>query len=229
VPFGRGFIRRSDAQNPAPPLTELMRGGRGGEVRLKLYLCLVLLAVKSPYDIEQAIPGRSWAEALDVTDPDRNGARRINDALDWLAEHKLIVSERRRGAPGALRLLADNGSGSPYSRPTPGEGYVRLPLGLWSNGWIVSLSGAALTILIILLDMQGGRSTPVWSSPTQSKLRYDLSPDTWTKGVRELRTLDLVSVVRRPQGDIFDFRRLRNAYRVHEDRFELRPGSHQSA
>jgi hypothetical protein len=200
-----------------------MRGGRGGEVRLKLYLCLVLLAVSPPYDIEQAIPARSWAEALDLSDPDRNGARRINDALGWLADRKLIVSERRRGTPGPLRLLDQSGDGSSYSRPSPTERYVRLPLGLWQQGWIVSLSGAGLSILIILLDMQGGRSGPQWTSPSQAKARYGLSADTWTKGTRELAGLGVVTILRRPQGDIFDFRRLRNAYRVDESMLNQRP------
>jgi hypothetical protein len=132
---------------------------------------------------------RSWAAALDLDDPTRNGARRVSDAIDWLAGHKLLVAERRQGAPGTVRLLSQDGSGAPYVRPTPQGRYVRLPLGMWEEGWIVRLSGTALTLLIVLLDLQGGRATPQWISPAQARRRYDLSPDTWAKGLRELRAL----------------------------------------
>lgn len=78
----------------------------------------------------------------------------------------------------------------------------------------------ALTMLIVLLDMQGGRAQPQWVSPTQARNRYDLSPDTWSKGIRELQARGLVSVSKRSQGDIFDYRRLRNAYWVNEEQFQ---------
>lgn len=94
---------------------------------------------------------------------------------------------------------------------------MRLPLGLWDRGWIVRLSGTALAMLVILLDLQGGRAQPQWISPSQARRRYDLSPDTWTKGLKELKALDLVTVSRLAQGDIFDYRRMRNAYWLHED------------
>jgi hypothetical protein len=72
-------------------------------------------------------------------------------------------------------------------------------------------------MLIVLLDLQGGRAQPQWISPPQARRRYDLSPDTWTKGLKELKALDLVTVSRRSQGEIFDYQRMRNAYWVHED------------
>lgn len=95
--------------------------------------------------------------------------------------------------------------------------YVRLPLRLWEQGWIARLSGSALGLLVILLDMQGGRARRSWISPTKARERYDLSPDTWTKGVRELTTLGLVSVSKIPQGDVFDYRRMRNSYWANEE------------
>jgi hypothetical protein len=219
VPLAESFIRRENASDPPPPLAQLLRGGQGGEVRLKLYLTMSLLAVSPPYDI-RPVPARSWAAALGLDDPGRNGARRVSDAIDWLAEHKFLVAERRQGTPGPVRLLSQDGSGSLYKRPTPGRRYVRLPLGLWEQGWIVRLSGTALALLIVLLDLQGGRAQPQWISPEPARHRYDLSPDTWTKGLRELRALDLVSVSRRSQGDIFDYQRMRNTYWVQEDKLQ---------
>lgn len=220
VPLSESFVRRENAASaPPPPLTQLLRGGQGGEVRLKLYLTMSLLAVSPPYDI-RPIPARSWAAALDLDDPGRNGARRISDAIDWLAEHKLLVAERRQGTPGTVQLLSQDGTGGPYTRPSPVGRYVRLPLGLWEEGWIVRLSGTALALLIVLLDLQGGRAGPQWISPAQARRRYDLSPDTWTKGIKELKALDLVTVSRRPQGDVFDYQRMRNTYWVHEDKLQ---------
>ncbi len=220
LPLAEPFVRRAEASAPAPPLARLLRGGQGGEVRLKLYLTMSLLAVNPPYDIAQPVPARSWAEMLDLPDPGRNGARRVNDAIDWLADNKLIVSERRQGTPGAVRLLSQDGSGEPYTRPRGSERYVRLPLGLWQDGWVVRLSGAALALLIILMDMQGARARASWVSPAQARARYDLSPDTWTKGVQELEAFELVNVVKKPQGDFFDYKRMRNSYWVSVEKIQ---------
>ena len=217
VPLAESFIRRDEASGPPPPLALLLRGGQGGEVRLKLYITMALLAVSPPFDIRGPVPARSWAAALGLDDPEHNGARRIGDAISWLAERKFLVAERRQGTPGSVRLLSQDLAGSTYKRPTPGHRYVQLPLGLWDQGWIVRLSGTALAMLIVLLDLQGGRAQPQWISPPQARRRYDLSPDTWTKGLKELKALDLVTVSRRSQGDIFDYQRMRNAYWVHED------------
>lgn len=220
VPLARSFVRREDASEGAPPLAMLLRGGQGGEVRLKLYITMALLAVSPPFDIREPVPARSWATALGLDNPLQNGARRIGDAITWLADHKLIATERRQGTPGSVRLLSQDLSGSAYRRPTPGDRYVQLPLGMWEQGWILRMSGTALTLLIVLLDLQGGRTQPQWISPAQARRRYDLSPDTWTKGLKELTALDLVTVSRRAQGDVFDYQRMRNTYWVREELLE---------
>jgi hypothetical protein len=216
VALAEGFVRRREESDPPPPLTQMLRGGQGGEVRLKVYLSMSLLAVKPPYDIAP-VPARVWAEALGLPDPERNGARRVNDAIDWLAANDFIRSERRRGTPGAVILLSQLGDGEAYVRPVARGRYVKVPLGMWEEGWIVRLSGTALGLLIVLLDMQSGRSNMQWISPSMARRRYGLSPDTWTKGVKELTSLELLTVSKKPQGDFFDYRRLRNAYWVNEE------------
>jgi hypothetical protein len=178
---------------------------------------MAMLAVSPPFDIREPVPARSWAAGLGLDDPEQKGARRISDAIGWLAERKFLVTERRQGTPGSIRLLNQDLSGSPYIRPIDSGRYVQLPLGLWDQGWIVRLSGTALAMLIVLLDLQGGRAQPQWISPSQARHRYDLSPDTWTKGLKELQALNLVAVSRRAQGDVFDYKRMRNAYWVQED------------
>jgi hypothetical protein len=77
---------------------------------------------------------------------------------------------------------------------------------------------APRSLLIVLLDLQGGRAQPQWISPAPARRRYDLSPDSWTKGLKELNALGLVSVSRRTQGDIFDYRWMRNAYWIDEEK-----------
>ena len=223
VPLSPSFVRRSDTSDVAPPLALLLRGGQGGAVRLKLYLTMALLAVSSPFDIRDPVPARSWATALALDDPERSGARRVGDAINWLAAHRFLVTERRQGTPGSIRLLNQDLSGGPYVRPTPGSRYVQLPLGLWDQGWIVRLSGTAMALLVVLLDLQGGRAKPQWISPAQARRRYDLSPDTWTKGLKELKAAELVTVSRRAQGEIFDYQRMRNTYWIHEEKLQGLP------
>src|SRR5262245_18641140 len=77
VPFGVSFLRTESHDHP-PPLARLIQGGRGGEIRLKLYLCLTLRAVRQPYDIKPT-PASAWAQVLALPDPAGLGARRISD------------------------------------------------------------------------------------------------------------------------------------------------------
>lgn len=97
---------------------------------------------------------------------------------------------------------------------------MKVPLGFWRGGWIAVLSGAAVALLIILLDLQGTKAEHQWISPSQARLFFDLSADTWTKGHRELTAWGLLSVRKIQQSAVFDFRRLRNGYWVYEERLE---------
>jgi hypothetical protein len=216
-----GFVRTEDPQSP-PPLTKMLRGGRGGAVRLKLYLCMTLVAPRSPHDI-RSIPSRAWAEALALPEPHRLGARRVADAIKWLGDEKMIAVERRQGAAPTVTLLDPLGTGGPYSRPV-GQ-YVSLPLGFWRQQWITVLSGSAAALLIVLLDLQGGRksSSQAPSLATGQRIRYSLSNDTWTRATSELVRRDLLVVRRVPHGHDFDFKRMRNTYWIRKERLEQLP------
>lgn len=154
-----GFVR-AQGYTARPPLARMLRdgsgnrGGRGGAVRLKLYLCLNLLAAHAPYNIRQ-VPNRAWAETLALPDPEALGARRIGDALVWLDEAQMISLQRQRGTAPVVTLLDPTGTGHKYARYNR---YVRVPLGFWREQWITHLSGAAVALLIILLDLQGARN-----------------------------------------------------------------------
>jgi hypothetical protein len=199
----------------------MLRGGRGGEVRLKLYLCLSLLASRRPYDV-RSVPGRAWAETLALPDPEGLGARRVADALKWLGDNKFVALQRQQGAAPTVTLLDPRGTGDKYARRSP---YVGLPLGLWRQQWITTLSGSAVALLIVLLDLQGGKKTPddAPSLATDQRQRYALSGDTWTRATKELVASGLLTVRRIPQGRDFDWRRIRNTYWIHKERLDQPP------
>ena len=211
APVRRAFIRSGDTQ--PPPVAHFLRGGRGGEVRLKLYLSLLWIASNDPY--ETRFPSAIWAELMDLPDPDHLGARRVKDAIDWLEDQGFVRTERRPGWPSMVYLLRETGGSQPYEHPARSrEPYVRLPAGFWSNGWLACLSGRAIALLLILLDNQDYRnpSEPFWVSPRWARDTYALSADTWTRGTQELREHGLIEVSRIPVSEEFGFSRLRNRY-----------------
>ncbi|RFU19156.1 hypothetical protein [Geodermatophilus marinus] len=208
-----GFVRSLQSQPEATPLVRLLRGGRGGEIRLKLYLSLSLLATAAPYDIGQPIPSSWWAHALGLADPERGGARRVSDALDWLERNDFIRLGRRPGYPSSVTLLDARGGGGPYrSRVEAGESrWIVVPLGLWRQEWIVVLSGSALALFLVLIELTGGRTKPA-SLESGRHNQYGLSTDTWRRASKELSEVGLLSVGRITEGRDLDVRRTRNTY-----------------
>ena len=218
-----GFVRAQGLAD-RPPLARMLRdgrgrrGGRGGAVRLKLYLCLNLLAAHAPHDI-RPIPARAWAEALGLPDPHGRGARRVTDALTWLSEAKMITLQRERGVAPTITLLDPTGNGSRYKRSSP---YVTVPLGFWREQWITRLSASAVALLIVLLDLQGGKKSSLDAPYLTSgqRARHGLSDDTWTRASKELAEHGLLTVNRTPQGRDFDYRRMRNTYWIDKTKLD---------
>jgi hypothetical protein len=210
------FVR--DQADQDPPLAQMLRGGQGGEVRLKLFLTMALLATDPPHKINP-ISSRVWASALTLPDPESRGARRISDALRWLNDHKppFVSLDRIPGSPPTIQLLSASGSGKKWVRPT-GQ-YVTVPLGFWTNKWIIKLSGAGTALLIVLLDLQGGRTRPLSLSGHDRRIR-GLSDDTWTRATKELHGHGLLEVGKATQGTDLDWRRARNTYWVPLEQLE---------
>lgn len=190
------------------PAALMLRGGRGGEVRLKLYLSLLWFAASPPHDA--TYPARAWAALLGLEDPDGNGARRINDAFAWLDERHFIRLERLPGRPSTAFLRYETGTGQSYDVPgavmraIPDElrehraqhRYFQIPPSFWINGWVVSLSGAATVMFLALLaeSREDQESKGIWFSQSVAAERFSLSPQTRSKGLRELAHQRLVSV-----------------------------------
>ncbi len=109
------FIERLSHADAAPPLARMLRGGRGGQVRLKLYLSYLWLQ-REDHARELAIRHSAWATLLDLRDPATAGARRISDAQAWLEEHQYIRVSRA-GSLNHVTVLDENGRGEPWVAP----------------------------------------------------------------------------------------------------------------
>jgi hypothetical protein len=204
------FIRGVDGFDK-PPLARLIQGGRGGEIRLKLFLCMTLIATRSPHAINDPFTPMYWARLL-ALDPN-HGPRRVSVGLKWLKDNSFIALEPRKGNLPKVQLL-DPRTGANATRPT--GNYVEVPLDLWSQGWIVDLSATGLALLLILLDARGPHRSPRYIT-TPAKACYGLSADTWTRARKELKDAGLLAVGRTPQGGTFDYRRLRNTYSISDE------------
>jgi hypothetical protein len=207
----------------------MIQGGRGGAVRLKLYLSTVLLAgsVNSHalYGANAVfnVSGASWARCLALPDPEARGARRVADAQSWLHKHRFLDVTRRPGSEPVVRLLSPDGAGRPWSRPT--TPYITIPLSLWENRWIWALGARELAVLIALLDLQGGRGgtssapTPQWMT-TEQRSRYGFSADTWRQASIALEARGIVVTDEEVVAMDFETARRRKTYWVDIDRLE---------
>lgn len=197
-----------------PPVVRLLRGGRGGEVRLKLFLSMLWLA---PRRTRREMPFRSsfWAELLDLDDPSGRGARRIGEAISWLEQQHFISAIRRPGYAPQVTLLDERGGGVKYEHP-PGS-YIKLPAEFWTRRWIQDLSGAALALFLVVLAelYRYGPRLSFWVAPKVARAAYGLSADTWTKASGELSDLGLVHIGRaKLRGAHVDILKKRNTYRL---------------
>jgi hypothetical protein len=229
VPIRGSFIRRSPWDDEPPPLARMIRGGRGGGVRLKLFLGQLWIASRDPYNTN--FPAHTWAALQDLPDPYGLGARRINDAVRWLEHQGFLKVAREIGEQSEIRTLREDGTGQPYYHPGDvdvrgdEDRYVWLPPGFFLQGWAGTLSASAIAILLILRDQQPINdlvepdriwkpSRPLWVSPRVARELYALSEDTWTSGTKELRRHKIIRVQRVPVGGDFERRYRRNRYTV---------------
>ena len=109
-----GFVRDQNSEG-GPTLALTLRGGRGGEVRLKLLVSMHLIAAGGKHDVTRSPV--SWAQMLDLPEPETNGARGIRDASGWLEDRQLIVVEHQRGREPTAYVRSVLVDGSPYKRP----------------------------------------------------------------------------------------------------------------
>lgn len=229
------FIVSMDPATP-PPMTLMMRGGRGGEVKLKLLLSMLWIAVKDPYDVTR--PARVWAELIGLDEPETRGAARVNAAVRRLVEGDFLEVEKRPGQSSRLILREETGRGAVYTHPgshwEKHEGmplpknaprYTQLPTRLWTEGWIATLHTPAIAMLLVLLEQTRGKNYDgLWFSPSVAVKRYGLSETTRRKGIDELDKFGIIAVDRVPvgRGTLSEIRR-RNTYSIDLTRLDQRP------
>ena len=184
VQFPMGFVRSSDWN---PPAAQMLRGGT-----LRAYLVLMMAATKPPHGI--TIPPSELAELLDLPNPDRNGKRRVADILRRLQKNESLLRDLRPGRTTVTQILDPAGTGQPWSSKHLEKPWLTVPIGFWSHAWLLALSPAATSVLIALCELTQSRSLPTAFAEGGRKREYGLSPDTWTRGTKELTDRGVVSV-----------------------------------
>lgn len=239
APVRVGFIERLPPREDPPPLAQLLRGGQGGEVRIKLLLSMLWFSAGPPHDT--SYPARGWAGLLDLPEYETNGARRVSAAITWLTDRRFLRTVQHPGRPSEVFLLDERGNGDDYVLPGTALGraeaagesisrdhyWVELPAHFWTKGWLAVLTGPAVAMLLLLLDetFYKRRLTDLWIAPSQAQQRFALSPDTRTAGLQELERYELVKKNRRSiTPGVFDFRRMRNVYTLRTQQLAAGPG-----
>jgi hypothetical protein len=216
VRFAPSFVRSLDAEVHPPALARLFGAGRGGEVRLKLFLTFAMRAARGRPTLKNRQP-RTLARMLAL--PERTGPRRVADAMRWLERNRFITITPQAGTAGELPL--QDGEDPPGDLPTRDQHgqYVSVPIELWTSGLILDMSARELAIYIALLDVTYDKDEGSMSG--HQKQQYGISDDTWTRAVSELRRRRLITV--RSEVDDAEERlpRMRHVYtRVAPDRWK---------
>lgn len=222
------FLRRKSPTLPAPPMMKILGqgGGRGGDVRLKLYLSLLWASPGGEHDTQ--FRAANWAQILGLPEYARKGKRRIYDAVGWLEEHHFVTVDRHTGRPSMVTVRHESGTGLSYTIPSNevevgGDPvYRRLQHTWWTSGWIAGLSGRALMFWLVLMDetANGTRSGPCWLSESQTKDKYAISPHLRQRALRELEAHRLISTRRKWANEPFGGRSSRTEITVRPKRLK---------
>lgn len=215
------FARDSKNKTPSPPLHTIL--ARRGEVRLKVFLTTLMRATRAPHETEYTL--LKMAQTLDYGSGDA-GRRRVRKAIQGLEERNLVQRIDHEGKPSGVQILYPDGSGKKDWNDRDLRRYIGIPIDLWKHGWFHSLSGSAIGLIIILLELRRPDHKEVWVDGIR-KREYGFSDDFWTKATKELQEAKLLSV----KQDIKTFHgesRKRNLYTLHLDRLKTHYPSGES-
>lgn len=207
VRFAPSFVRSLEADDNPPALARLFGAGRGGEVRLKLFLTFAMRATRGRPTLNNRRP-RTLARMLAL--PEDTGPRRAADALRWLVTERFVSVTPQTGTPGELLLLDGAEPPAELTRADQHGRYVSVPIELWTSGLILDMSARELAVLIALLDVTYDNGEGSMSG--HQKRQYGISNDTWTRAVRELRDRKLITVRKEVEDDDERIPRVRHIY-----------------
>jgi hypothetical protein len=137
-----------------------------------------------------------------------------------LEDNRFIERTKRPGQTASIQLLDPQGTSRKMTDPRSSRYYVSIPIEFWSCGWLLDLSPTDIAVLFALSERLGGRMVPMYLTQTRRQ-SYGISHDTWTRGRHGLEAVGLLNVSRVPQGDDFDYRRLRNSYWINRERLHM--------
>ena len=188
VPFAPAFVRGADPDVP-PATSRLLGAGRGGEIRLKLFLTFALRAVAGRPTLAARQP-RTLARMLALSE--KTGPRRAADAMRWLEDNRFIKRAPQTGTPGELLLLDGAAEPADLARRDRHGRYLSLPIELWTGGLILEMPARELAVYMALLDVTYDDRQGAMSG--HQKRQYGISDDTWTRAVKGLRRNGLIAV-----------------------------------
>ena len=230
-PIRTEFLRRNSERDAVTPMMVMLGsgGGRGGDVRLKLYLSLLWASPGGKHDTK--FVATDWARLLGLPRYSTNGKRRVYEALNWLAAHGFIEKQERPGLPSTVVVLHESGSGEPYSNPSSqtvkgGKPmYRRLQSAWWTNAWLAALSGRALAFWLVLMDESNNdtKADAVWLSESQTLKKYAISPYLRQRAMRELKHFDLITTRRQFTREAFGVTSSRTRISLHLDALDQSP------
>ncbi|MBH0082229.1 hypothetical protein [Salinibacterium sp. SWN167] len=154
--------------------------------------------------------------------PAGTGPRRVKEAIRLLFAENLITTSPLADGKEGLLLLHPDGSGKEWDGN--GTRWIGVPLALWSNAWILKLSGRALVVLLALLELNGGSKHPDGElMDGHRKKQYGLSDDTWTRATQELERYGLLRTTKVRWGDDDYEIRQRKRYFIIREKLEVTP------
>lgn len=225
------FLRRNSEQDAVPPMMAMLGsgGGRGGDVRLKLYLSLLWASPGGDHDTD--FVATDWAQLLGLPSFSTKGKRRVYEALIWLAARGFITKRERLGRSSVVTVLDESGSGGPYAKPSEQASkggaptYRRLQPTWWTNAWIAALSGRALAFWLVLMDEtnNAAKTDAVWLSESQTSKKFAISPYLRQHAMRELKHFDLITARRQFTREPFGVTSSRTSISVHVDELSTPP------
>ncbi|MCQ3809622.1 MAG: hypothetical protein KTV68_03615 [Acidimicrobiia bacterium] len=230
-PIRTEFLRRNSERDAVPPMMLMLGsgGGRGGDVRLKLYLSLLWASPGGKHDTE--FVATDWAQLLGLPRYSTNGKRRVYEALSWLATHRFIEKQERPGRPSTVIVLHESGLGAPYAKPSSRTAkgkaptYRRLQSSWWTNAWLAAMSGRALAFWLVLMDESnnGAKADAVWLSEGQTSKKYAISPYLRQRAMRELKHYGLITARREFTREAFGVKSSRTRISIHLDELDRSP------